>query len=107
MLSKYFPYRIKKLAAKLLEGRDSEDVYPTYYRCNTEQAILETASKSGFEVKQILHTPTCATFVRILPIAVVELLWIKATMRESLARYRAEILGLLSKPMDTTTRIDS
>ncbi len=97
MLNKYFPNRIKKLAAKVLEGRNPEDVYPTYYRCNSAKTIIETAKVSGLGVKRILHIPTSATFGRILPIAAVELLWIRATMLESLARYRTNILGLLYK----------
>jgi hypothetical protein len=96
-VNKYLPNGIKKLAAKVLEGRNSEDVYPTYYRCNTEETIIETADGSGLKVKRILHIPTTAVFARILPMAAVELLWIRATMLESLARYRTNILGLLYK----------
>jgi ubiquinone/menaquinone biosynthesis C-methylase UbiE len=80
MANKYLPNGIKKLAAKVLDGRDSEDVYPTYYRCNSEAAINETASRSGLQVNQILHIPSNATFARILPMATVELLWIRATI---------------------------
>jgi len=97
MVNKYFPNGIKKFAAKVLDGRNSEDVYPTYYRCNTEEAIIETADAIGLGVKRILHIPTTATLARILPMAAVELLWIRATMIESLARYRTNILGLLIK----------
>jgi ubiquinone/menaquinone biosynthesis C-methylase UbiE len=97
IVNKYLPNGIKKLAAKMLEGRNAEDIYPTFYRCNTEETIIETANESGLEVKQILHIPTSATFARILPMAAVELLWIRATMLESLARYRTNILGILYK----------
>jgi len=96
-VNKYLSNRIKKLAAKVLEGRSSEDVYPTFYRCNSEEAIIETAVASGLEVKQIHYIPSTATFARILPMAAVELLWIRATMLQSLARYRTNILGQLYK----------
>jgi ubiquinone/menaquinone biosynthesis C-methylase UbiE len=96
-VNKYLSNGIKKLAARVLEGRSAEDVYPTFYRCNTEKAIFETAATSGLDVKRIRYIPSNATFARILPIAFIELLWIRATMLESLAHYRTNILGLLYK----------
>jgi ubiquinone/menaquinone biosynthesis C-methylase UbiE len=97
IVNKYLPNGFKKLAAKLLEGRHSEDVYPTFYCCNSERTIIETANVSGLEVTQICYIPTTATFARILPIAALELLWIRVTMWESMARHRANILGFLCK----------
>jgi ubiquinone/menaquinone biosynthesis C-methylase UbiE len=97
LVNKHLPNGLKKIAAKVLEGRESEDVYPAYYRCNSERTIIETADRSGLDVKQIRHIPTTATFGRILPIAALELLWIRTTMRESLAHYRSNILGYLCK----------
>jgi SAM-dependent methyltransferase len=96
-VNKYLPDRIKKLAAKVLNGRDPDDVYPTFYRCNTEESIIYAASATGLEVERFLHIPSTAIFVRILPIAAVELLWIRATMRQSLARFRTNIIVLLHK----------
>jgi ubiquinone/menaquinone biosynthesis C-methylase UbiE len=96
-VNKYLPDRIKKLAAKVLNGRDPDDVYPTFYRCNSEESIIYAASVTGLEVERVLHIPSTATFVKILPIAAVELLWIRATMLQSLARCRTNIIGLLHK----------
>jgi hypothetical protein len=95
MLSKYVPNGIKRRAATFLDGRQPEDVYPTYYRCNTEEAITRTAQSSGLNVAKILYIPTTTVFGRIPPMAAIELLWIRATMRPSLSRYRTNILGLL------------
>jgi ubiquinone/menaquinone biosynthesis C-methylase UbiE len=97
MVNKYLPNGMKAVTAKILEGRNLEDVYPTWYRCNTEDVIIKTTNESGLHVKRIIHIPTCAAFARILPVAAIELLWIRATMLESLARYRTNILGLLIK----------
>jgi ubiquinone/menaquinone biosynthesis C-methylase UbiE len=96
-VNKYLSNGLKKLAARVLEGRSAEDVYPTFYRCNTEKAILETAAASGLEVKRIDYIPSTATFALIFPIAAVELLWIRATMSKSLSHHRTNILGLLYK----------
>ena len=97
MINKSIPNGVKKIAAKVLQGRNSEDVYPTFYRCNTEEAIIEIANDNGLEVKRIFRIPSTATFARVLPMAAIELLWIRATMLEPLARYRTNILGLFRK----------
>jgi len=97
IINRRLPNVFKTIAAKLLEGRAPQDVYPTYYHCNSDRTIVETAAVSGLEVKQIHYIPSTATFARILPMAALELLWIRATMRESLACYRSNILGLLYK----------
>ncbi len=96
-VNRYLPARIKKFAAKVLDGRDSEDVYPTFYRCNTEESIHRAATAIGLKVNRVLHVPTTATFARILPIAALELLWIRATMMQSLVHCRTNIIGLLHK----------
>jgi ubiquinone/menaquinone biosynthesis C-methylase UbiE len=96
-VNKHLPDGVKKLAAKVLEGRDSKDVYPTYYRCNAEGVISKMADANRLEVKGIKHIPTTAVFARIPPIAALELLWIRATMSKLLARYRTNIIGLLRK----------
>ena len=98
MVNQHLPEGIKRLAARFLDGRDSDDVYPTYYRCNSEQAILQMAGSSGLGVKEIRFVPSTAIFARVLPLAACELVWIRATMRESRYRQRTNILGLLSKP---------
>ena len=97
-VNQHLPKGMKRLAAKLLDGRDADDVYPTHYRCNSEQAILRVAASSGLGVKEIRFVPSTAIFARVLPLAACELLWIRATMHESRYRQRTNILGLLSKP---------
>jgi SAM-dependent methyltransferase len=96
-VNKHLPDSIKKLAAKVLNGRDPGDVYPTFYRCNDEESIIHAAGVTGLEVERVLHIPSTATFVKILPIAALELLWIRATMLQSLARRRTNIIAKLHK----------
>jgi ubiquinone/menaquinone biosynthesis C-methylase UbiE len=96
-VSKRLPNKLKKVVIALLENRTSADVYPTYYRCNADRTIVEIADLNGLEVSQIRHIPTTAVFARVLPMAAVELLWIRATMLDSLVRYRSNILCVLRK----------
>jgi ubiquinone/menaquinone biosynthesis C-methylase UbiE len=97
-VAKLLPHSVSRVAARLLDGRKEEDVYPTYYRCNSEGAITEAARASGFEVELIQHIPTAAVFVRVPPIACIELLWIRATMREGMSSRRTNIIAVLRKP---------
>jgi len=97
MVNRILPHRISRFAAKLLDGRDSRDVYPAYYRCNLARIIRGVAVESQLDVKWIRHIPTTAVFARVLPLAVLELLLIRATMRESMAGFRTNLLCLLAK----------
>lgn len=97
LINRCLPNQSKLLAARVLDGRKSEEVFPTFYRCNTEQAIRDTAKHSNLEVTQCLHVPTTATCATILPLAAVELLWIRATMKASMERYRTNILVVLTR----------
>jgi ubiquinone/menaquinone biosynthesis C-methylase UbiE len=102
--AKWLPYPVKRIAAKLLDGRQEEDVYQTYYRCNSECAISEAAKASGFEVEFIHHISTDAVFASVLPVAVVELLWIRATMCERMSSRRTNIIAALRKPASDCVR---
>jgi ubiquinone/menaquinone biosynthesis C-methylase UbiE len=95
---KQIPEGIKRPAARLLEGRAGEDVYPAHYRCNSERDILNLAAASGFEVSFIRHVSTNAVFGSLLPLAIPELLWIRATMQDQRKRLRTDIIAALRKP---------
>ena len=98
VVSGWLPDPVKQMAARILDGRKGEDVYPTHYRCNSEHAISEVAEASGFELASIRFIPTEAVFALVLPLAVLELLWIRRTMREDMASYRTNIITTLRKP---------
>jgi len=97
-LARWFPGCIKRAAAQLLEGRKSEDVYPTYYRCNSQRFIYENAKATGFEVSSIRLVATDAVFALVIPLAIIELLWIRTTMREGMSSHRTNIIAVLRKP---------
>lgn len=95
-LARTLPPAVRSRLAVLLEGRHEEDVYRTYYRCNTEQTIRHTAEASGLDIDIVKYVPTNAVMKSILPLAAIELTWIRMTMNhfESL---RTNIIGVLSK----------
>lgn len=96
--ARLFPDFIKRYAARVLHGREASDVYPAYYRCNSKRAISEVASACGLEVVSSQHVSTNAVFVIVPPIAILELLWIRATRNERFAGHRANIITILRKP---------
>lgn len=91
------PDWVKGKAAYLLEGREEEDVFRTYYRANTETAIGKLARSNGFEVRRMDLLVTDAIFAIIPPLAVAELMWIRMLMTESLRALRPNIIAVLQK----------
>lgn len=92
------PERLKKILTWILQGRKSEDVYPTYYRINSSSMIRALAARTGFGVKEINLIMSSATFVMIPPLMILELLWMRLLMTDSLRSLRTNIIAVLHKP---------
>ena len=97
--ARLLPPAIRSWLAVRFEGRNEDDVYRTYYHCNTERAIRRAASESGLEVTDVQHIPTNAALQSIVPLAVLELAWIRMTMNRRLAQLRTNIIAVMSKPV--------
>jgi len=97
-LSQALPNAFRKVLVRLLEGRPSVDVFPTFYRCNTPEQILSLSRAVGLNVESIRLVSSNAHFVVVPPLAVVELLYIRATQRESLKHLRSNLVVVLSRP---------
>ena len=96
MLGRWLPEVVKGALIWLLQGRDESDVFPTHYRANTPEAIESLAGRSGLRVREMRLVESTAAFALFAPLAVVELLWIRATMRPTLARWRQNIIATLA-----------
>jgi len=97
-LARALPEWIKAPAISLLEGRAAEDVFPTYYRANRGERITELARSAGFHVGRIQYVTTGAATAVILPLAVVELLWIRQLNGQRFEQLRHTIIADLVKP---------
>jgi 2-polyprenyl-3-methyl-5-hydroxy-6-metoxy-1,4-benzoquinol methylase len=64
-LAKFAPEWLKHRVIWLLERRHSADVFPTFYRSNTESAFYRWAAQSGFTVKSIVNAPPPPSFQNI------------------------------------------
>lgn len=91
------PLWATRLLARVLEGRDAEDVYPTHYRANTPEDIDAAAAAAGLLVERVDAIRSCAATAAVPPLAVLELLLIRQLGRESLAGYRPDLICALRK----------
>lgn len=95
------PDRLKRAIIKILEGRKDEDIFPAYYKANTEKDIKRLSVVSGFIVEEIklITSGGHALFALFPPISVLELLYLKVIKRYSWARHlRSNIISVLRKP---------
>ena len=96
------PQVIKNRLAKLLEGRNEEDVFPAFYRMNTGAAISQVAAAHRFQVRRVLSVSTSAITAMLGPVAIVELLYLRTLEAASLADYRTNLIAVLQKNRLTT-----
>ena len=94
------PDGIKTLLANLLEGRASQDVFPTHYRFNDKDEIERLARAEGFEIERLDTVSSSAVLAVTGPAVLPELLWIRALQRPGFAQWRSNLIGVLRVPRD-------
>jgi SAM-dependent methyltransferase len=97
VLARLMPDSVKQRAAYLLDGRDSKDVFPTYYRVNSTDDIRRLATSTEFDVIGLNLVSTTAVFARVTPLAAVELVWIRALRAPARAELRSNIIAILRR----------
>jgi ubiquinone/menaquinone biosynthesis C-methylase UbiE len=108
VLSRYVPQSLKNWLVELSEGRTADDVYPTHYRINTEEAVRDTVRRAGFAVRDVtmLNTSSAGRILLLGPFVVLELLWIRLTQRAWFRRHRTNIIAIIKRsgePMTVAT----
>ena len=96
-LGQWVPESVKSIAVPLLEGRKDEDRFRTFYRAKSAEQIHAIAATSGFSVASIQPICTTAIFARFLPLAIPELLMIRALRTDRLSQYRPNLVVVLRK----------
>lgn len=81
VIAAMMPEGLKALGVRLLEGRMQHDRFRTYYRTNSKPEIHLLAERCGFRVASLEFIPSTAMFALVTPLAALELLWIRLTMR--------------------------
>lgn len=97
-LSRLVPEGLKTKVVRLVHGRADHDIFPTYYKANEDSKIRDIARKTNFEVERIRMIVSTAEFVVFLPLALIELIWIRFLMLDSMKPFRTNIIGAVRKP---------
>lgn len=97
MASRLIPPRLRQRVARLVDGRQPEDVFPTYYRANTRERIHRLAMASGFSVERIRMIVSSGTLVVFPPLAILELVFIRMLMIKVFKPLRTNIIGILRR----------
>jgi SAM-dependent methyltransferase len=96
-ITRLLPDRALVPMARLLLGRKSEDVYPTYYRANSVTALRRLAESSGLHVEACELVNSSPQAMRVLPLVVAELLVLRSLQSRRAERFRACLLTSLRK----------
>ena len=95
--ARLIPDLIKKKLVYLLQRREPDDVFETYYRANTRGEIATLAGGAGFRIRQIKLIVSAAELVVLPPLVVFELIWIRLLMTRLLKPFRTNIIAVLQK----------
>jgi ubiquinone/menaquinone biosynthesis C-methylase UbiE len=95
LLSRIVPFQ-RKLVAKVT-GRLEEDIFPTYYRCNTARAITRYLEDAGLRVEKFHYWNNGPLFRSITPLALVECMLIRAAEGALFRRLRGQLFVIATK----------
>jgi SAM-dependent methyltransferase len=91
------PQAIKNKLALVLEGRNEEDVFRTYYRANAVKEIERLSARCSFDVKAIDLFNSSAQTAALGPLSIVELFFLRILQRPTMGHRRTNLIAILSK----------
>jgi SAM-dependent methyltransferase len=97
LIASITPERLKKWLVRTLEGRAEEDIFPTYYRANTQSAVERLFRESGFRAYKVRIEGSVGAFQLLGPIGVLEVVFLKLLSLGPLRRFDAAILAVARK----------
>lgn len=92
LVARLMPDVLKRMLARGLEGRRSRDVFKTYYRANSPERLRRLAAESQLRFHNVLMTLSSAVLAIVPPLAVFELLWIRALRSSGLESLRPTMI---------------
>ena len=93
----FLPSQIRRRLAELVDSRDPEHVFHTYYRANTISNIRSASEEAGLTVRQIDLFNSFPMARRPWPATVLESLWIKTISRPILRHFTSNVYAVLRK----------
>jgi hypothetical protein len=88
---------VKKKLIKLLDGREEEDAFHTYYRVNTLRQISCLAESSDFDILGFDYVESNAETAPLGPFALLELLIIRMQRIRLFKGFKPSIVAVLQK----------
>jgi SAM-dependent methyltransferase len=98
LATRLIPKRLRSPLAVLLHGRDTSDVYPTYYRANSRGTLRSLVQTAGLGCPRISYVQTSPQLVAIPPLMILEMLLIRALSIDWLSRFRACLIVEMTHP---------
>lgn len=96
-LAALLPQALKNRLIAWFKNRHEDDVFPTLYRMNSEAAIRDLASRSGFRVVEFRSLNSSASTVVLGPVVIAELLATRLLNTSALSRYRSNLIFVLQR----------
>ena len=85
---------------RYMDFREEEDVFPTYYRVNTERELKASAAEAGLLCEELVFAPARPLFYFVAPLCAAELAASRAMIWMGAERFAASvILALFRKPV--------
>ena len=97
IIASLLPNRLKLKLIRILEGREENDIFPTFYRLNTPRLVAKYADRQKLKVQELVLTKTSAETIMLGPLVIVELLLTKLCEWPVLRNFRSIIIGVLKK----------
>jgi ubiquinone/menaquinone biosynthesis C-methylase UbiE len=91
------PDGVKKTLARVFEGRAENDVFPATYKMNTAESIRTAVEQAGFRLSRLEHRNSTPITAPLGPLAIPELLLIRALTSSRLEKFRINLLVALEK----------
>jgi ubiquinone/menaquinone biosynthesis C-methylase UbiE len=99
LLALLIPDVFKGRIINFVDGRKESDIFPTFYRLNSEIKIKKISKLCGFKINKIAMNVSTGKIYLFPLFAIIELLWIKLLMAKPMKKFRTNIISILEKPI--------
>jgi SAM-dependent methyltransferase len=84
---------------RYMDFREEEDVFPTFYRVNTDRDLKASAAEAGLLCEELVFAPARPLFYFVAPLCAAELAASRAMIRMGAERFAASVmLAVFRKP---------
>jgi len=95
--AKLIPFPLRRWLISRVTTRKEEDIFPTYYRCNTLSTMRRLFHQAGLEVEEACYCHAGILFETLPPLYALELLYLRLTSQEWLQKLRGQLLVTATK----------